>query len=477
MKKNDKRLKKLLGRKDVVFLSFGAMIGWGWVVLAGSWTNSAGSLGAIISFIFGGVLIIFVGLTYSELTSAMPIVGGEQFFAFKALGVKASFICAWAILLGYISVISFEAVALPTVIEYLFPHYKVGFLWSIANSNVYLSWVLIAIIGSILITLINYLGIKVAAFLQTVFAIGIALVGLMLIIGSFINGNIANLKPLFVDGYKGIFAVITITPFMFLGFNVIPQIVEEIDLPKKTIGSLLIFSVLIAAVWYILIIFGVSMSMNPSKIRVSSLVTADAMTALFHGSWAGKLLIMGGICGIFSTWNAFYIGCSRIIYAMAQVGMLPSILGKLHKKYKTPHNAIIFIGIISIFAPLLGRKMLIWLASSGSLGIMIAYSIVAISFVVLRKKDPHMKRPFKVKNGITIGIIAIILSLVFIVSLILPGSPVALLWPFEWVIVLGWALIGFILFLYAKFSYGERNIKKNMDYFLNSKLNKKMNSK
>lgn len=124
---------RVLGRRDVIALAFGAMIGFGWVVLTGTWLREAGSLGAMLAFLLGGVLVLFVGLTYAELVSAMPKAGGEHNYTWRALGGRWAFVASWAIALGYVSVVAFEAVALPTTVQYLFPGYKVGFLWQVAG--------------------------------------------------------------------------------------------------------------------------------------------------------------------------------------------------------------------------------------------------------------------------------------------------------------------------------------------------------
>lgn len=458
MEKTTTEFKRVLRRSDVLFLSFGAMVGWGWVVLVGSWISTAGSIGSILSFVLGGILIIFVGLTYSELTSAIPNTGGEQLFCYRAMGFKASFISAWSILLGYISVISFEAIALPMVSEYIFPSLKFLHLWNVAGSEVYLSWILIAVAGSVLFSILNYLGMQIASFLQNLFTIVIFLVGIILLGGSIINGSFANLKPYFVGNANGVFKVLMITPFMLMGFNVVPQIAGEINLPPKMIGKLLIFSVILAVIWYILIIFAVSSAMNLDQISNSSLVTADAMGILFKGKWASSLLIFGGICGILTTWNAFFMGCSRIIYSMAHEGMIPDLFGKLHSKRKTPYNAIIFIGIITSVTALFGRKMLYYLADAGSLGIMVTYGLVAVSFLILRKKKPTLERPFKAKNGIAVGIVSVIFC-IFFIGLFFPGSPVSLIWPYEWIIIIFWVLLGFLLYLKSTKSKKNKSIE------------------
>ena len=112
------------------------MIGWSWVALTGVWITDAGTLGAIAAFAVGGGALILVGLTYAELASAMPEVGGEHVYSYRALGRTASFVCTWAILLGYVSVVAFEAVALPTVLDYIFPGFSRGYLWTVAGWDV-----------------------------------------------------------------------------------------------------------------------------------------------------------------------------------------------------------------------------------------------------------------------------------------------------------------------------------------------------
>ncbi|PMY01282.1 amino acid permease, partial [Pseudomonas sp. MPR-R5A] len=118
---------------DALVLAFGAMIGWGWVVLSGKWVSDAGVMGAILAFLIGGILVLFVGLTYSELASSMPKVGGEHAYALRGIGPNGSFIASWAIILGYVSVVAFEAVAFPNVIEFIFPNYKVIYMYTITG--------------------------------------------------------------------------------------------------------------------------------------------------------------------------------------------------------------------------------------------------------------------------------------------------------------------------------------------------------
>ena len=462
----DQQLLKLLGNKDVLALAFGAMIGWGWVVTTGIWINEAGSLGAILAFVIGGLMVIFVGLTYAELAAAMPLVGGEFVYTYRAMGRVMSFITTWAIIFGYVSVVAFEAVALPTVFEYLVPNFSQGYLYTIQGWDVTITWAGTGIVGSIIIAYINYRGIKLTSVINMILTLLIIAAGILLITGSSIGGSMENMEPLFTNGFPGLLTVVVMTPFMFVGFDVIPQAAEEINLPKKRIGQLLIFSVILAVVWYGSILFGVSRVMTPSALAATNLVTADAMGKAFGGSqFMANLLVLGGIGGILTSWLGFYVGGSRAIYALAKAGMLPKFLGELHPKYRTPHKAIILIAVMSTMAPLLGRPALVWFVDAGGIGLVVGWSMVALSFVILRKKAPEMKRPFKLPGGTFLGWIATI-SAFGIAILYLPGMPSALILP-EWIIVGVWFLMGFVFYKYSMKKYGiehaEEHLNKEID--------------
>ena len=174
--KENQGLRKILNFSDLLVVAFGAMIGWGWVVSSGTWIQTGGVLGTIVGFAIGGIMIFFVGLVYSELTPAMPKSGGVMGFAQKAFGSLGAYICSWALILSYIGVVCYEAVSLPTILQYLFPNMMTGYLYTIAGFDIYASWLFISVAFSILITVINLVGIKKAALLQKILTIAIGVV-------------------------------------------------------------------------------------------------------------------------------------------------------------------------------------------------------------------------------------------------------------------------------------------------------------
>lgn len=457
---------KVLSAWDVLVIAFGAMIGWGWVVSTGDWIMQGGVLGAMLGFAIGGVMIFFVGLTYAELTSAMPQCGGEHVFSYKAMGPLGSFVCTWMIVLGYVGVVCFEACALPTIVAYIYPDFLAGYLYTVAGFDIYASWLAVAILVSVFITAINIIGTKTAAILQTILTVIIGGVGILLIAASALTGTVSNLEgQLFMgatttDMVKGTLAVAVMTPFYFIGFDVIPQAAEEISVSLQKIGRILILSIVLAVLFYALIIFGVGYVMNNAEISVAmksvgGLVTADAMAVAFGSSIMAKVLIIGGLCGIITSWNSFLIGGSRAMYSMAESYMIPRVFAKLHDKYKTPVNALLLIGLLSIIAPFFGKKMLVWVVDAGNFGCCVAYCMVAISFVILRKKAPDMARPYKVSHYKLVGALAILMSGFMVVMYVVPGSGATLV-PQEWGMVLSWSILGVLFGLYCKAKYGSK---------------------
>ena len=247
------------------------MIGWGWVINSGDWITTAGFAGSIIAMLIGGLMVFFVGLTYAELTSAMPQCGGEHVFSYRAMGPTGSFVCTWMIILGYVATSAFEATALPTVITYLFPDFNQVYLYSIAGKDIYLTTIVLGVGVAILITVINIKGAKTAAILQTVLTAIIAIAGILLVVGSAINGDMGNITGQMWESGAGntlgsVFKVACMTPFLFIGFDVIPQAAEEINVPYKKIGKIMLLSIFLAVAWYLMIIFAVCYIMPQSEI-------------------------------------------------------------------------------------------------------------------------------------------------------------------------------------------------------------------
>lgn len=237
-------------------------------------------------------------------------------------------------------------------------------------------------------------------------------------------------------------------PFLFVGFDVIPQSAEEAKVPPRQVGRLVVISVIMATVWYVGVIFTSALGLAAGELEASHLATADAVFNMFTSQFAANILIAGGLAGILTTWNSLLIGASRMIYSLSRTGMLPRTLSKLHPKYKTPVNALLLLGLVSSVAPFFGTALLDWMVESGSPMIVITYMLVSVSFLILRRREPNMSRPLRIggvgRGGEVIGWFAIVLT-VALLAQYLPGMPAQLGWQ-PWVIFGAWWLAGAVFY-------------------------------
>lgn len=304
--------KKTLSTLDAYAIGFGAMIGFGWVVLVGGWLKNAGTVGSIIAIVTGSVIMTVVALVYAEMVSAMPRAGGEHHYLMRGLGARWSFIGSWGITGGYISIVAFEAVALPRTAAYIWPQIESVHLWTAFGSDVSLVWALVGAVAAVVITWINYIGVKLAGIVQTIVVGALLLVGALLVFGAGTGGSVSNLEPLFTNA-TGLFSVMIVVPFLFVGFDVIPQSAEELNMPPRRMGVMIILSVAAATLWYVMVILTTASSMPQSELAAAKLVTADAMAALFDSQAMATVLLVGGMAGILTSWIALLMGAARLL--------------------------------------------------------------------------------------------------------------------------------------------------------------------
>ena len=192
MEQKKSEFNKVLNAWDVLVIAFGAMIGWGWVVSTGGWIEKGGSARCRNRLRNRRYHDIFRGNDLRGADSSHASVRWRACIQLQGNGSTGSFICTWMIILGYVSVACFEACAFPTIITYLWPGFLKGYLYTVAGFDIYASWLIVAIVVAFLIMMINIIGAKTAAILQTVLTCIIGGAGILLIIASVINGTVDN---------------------------------------------------------------------------------------------------------------------------------------------------------------------------------------------------------------------------------------------------------------------------------------------
>lgn len=443
MEKKRNLLSKVLGRTDIIAIGFGTMVGWSWVMMGPIWVNEAGLIGAIAAFIIGGAIILTIGLTYGELTAALPLAGGEFVFAYRAMGNRAAWIVGWIMSMAYIGVAAWEGIALATAMNYMFTLPQVGLLWEVAGYQVHMSWALVGMLGAVIITLLNFFGVRPAVLFQVMATAAMMIIVLFIFFGGAVFGSVDNIGDMF-GSYEGFSYVFLMVPAMLIGFDVIPQSSEEMNIEPRYIGKMILVCIIVSIIWYILLITGVSLA-APVEIRGSGVIPmADVASYMFNGDIFSVIIIVGGIFGILTSWNGFFIGATRLLFSMGRAGMLPAVFGRLHKKYRTPYVAIFLIGAVCVTAPLLGMNALVWFMDTSTFCALISYILVIISFIMLKKNEPELPRPFNIKGGAKTGIFILAITAVYLGLYINANVNLSGVSP-EFVITAAWMLLGFVM--------------------------------
>lgn len=451
-------LRKAIGSFSFFALAFGSMIGVGWVTAVGSWLTGAGPLGAMIAFIAGGAIMLLVGLCYAEATPMLPLAGGEVAYAYSAFGTAKAFIVGWCLAIGYIAISGFEAISIGKVLGYMLPSLDRGLLYEFVGSPVYAPHLLLAIGCTALITWMHYRGVSFAAAVQRWLLIAFVIVCAVFIVSGFAIGSFENLYPLFPSGdgftdkLSGVLIVVVTVPFWFVGFDIIPQAAEEasVSVKPRRLAVLIVASIAAAAIFYILIVISVAMVVPRAAIAGSPLPAAHAFQAAFGSPVIANAVLIAAVLGLLTSWNGFFLAGSRVVFALGRGRIISKQFGETHPTYGSPHRAVLLTGGLTLLAPLLGRDALLSIVNSGSFFIVVAFLGVSLSVLKLRKSRADLDRPFILRGGSAIPLLAALGSMGMLAAMVVPGSPAALAWPTEILILGVFSICGIVFWVGAR---------------------------
>lgn len=375
-------LKRHLGLFQTTMYGVGLILGAGIYVLIGEAAGIAGNA-VWFSFILGAIIAAFTGLSYAELSSMYPKAAAEYVYVKNAF--KNSFV---AFIVGWL--IIFTAIVSASTVALGFGGYFAGFY----DLPVAISAVLLIIA----LSFVNFYGIRESSWANTIFTI-VEISGLALII--FIGFTFTNTAPVNYfespSGINGVFAAIALIFFAFIGFQNIANIAEETKNPTRVLPRALILSISITAAIYILVSIAAVSVLNWQDLGQSIAPLADV---------AGRALGSGGqvtlsAIALFATTNTVLImlvAGSRIVYGMAQHNSLPSFLGKIHTKTRTPWIAVFVVMAVAVAFASAGN--IVTIANITVFTIIITFSLVNLSLIWLRYKEPNVERPFRVPLNI-----------------------------------------------------------------------------
>lgn len=457
MSNNNGHFKKAMRPIDVWGLALGAIIGWGCFVLPGNaFLPKAGPLGTAAGMLIGALLIVVISLSYGYLIRKFPVSGGEFIYTKEAIGKRNAFVCGWGMILAYWSLIPLNATALALISRYLFPGViQWGLLYQVAGWDVYAGEVILASAFIIIMAIINIRGIKQAAWLQT--AIALTLVGCICLLTFYIMGTCdwSNLAPGFPDGrrwWTGVFSIVAMAPWAFIGFDCIPQSAEEYNFSHKKSTGIMVSAILVAAILYIAVCSLTAAGLEPWQELLAQRSNWPTGYVVRNTVGLVGLVILGiaMFCAVVSGMNAFYISTSRLMYAMAVEGSLPKWFGRISPKFGTPANAIIFTMFASLFAPWFGREILLWIVDMTSVGAAIVFAYTTASAAIIAKRQGH-------RGQVWLGVLGCLISIFFLALLLVPGMPGYLSFQSR-VVLVAWIIIGLLFYLNIRKTYvGKQN--------------------
>ncbi len=375
-------LKRHMGLFHLTMYGVGLTLGAGIYVLIGEAAGFAGN-SMWISFLLGSVVAIFAGLSYAELTALFPKAAAEYTFVKNAF--KNDF---FAFIIGWLTAITSIIVAATVALG--FGGYFTQF--------VELPITFVAIILIIILSIINFIGIKESTWANTIFAI-VTAGGLILII--FLGFAVETVETIDYfetpNGITGIILAFVLIFFAFIGFEDMANVAEEVKKPKKTIPRAIILSVVITGIIYILVSLSVIRILNWEELAASSAPLADVA----HGVLGNNGSITLSLIALFATASTVLITIvagARILYGMSKSNSLPRHLSRIHSKTKTPWIAVIVILATSVGFVFVGDIVII--ANITVFAVVITFAVINLAVIVMRYTEPELERPFRVPINI-----------------------------------------------------------------------------
>ncbi len=454
------KLKPYLSPLNVWALSFGCAVGWGAFVMPGTtFLPIAGPLGTALGMAIGGIIMLIIGYNYHFMMNRYPDAGGTYSYAKKVLGYDHGFLSSWFLILVYIAITWANATALPIIFRnFLGDTFQFGFHYTIAGFDIWLGEALLSLGALWLFGAVCMYGGKLAAWVQTVAAI-ILFGGVLIGIGAVVSSgvDIFAIAPAFPpesgDSFAAVFGIVVLAPWAFVGFESVSQSAEGFTFSIKRTFAIFFCAVVAAALAYTFLTI-LAVSTLPAGCAdwteyIGNLDAYDGLEGLptfhavhfFMGDTGLVILAVTCVCGVVTGLVGNYIAASRLIFALTRDDLLPAWFGKLNKN-RTPMNAVLFIMLLSLPIPFLGRTAIAWIIDVNTIGATIDYTYTSLVTIITARQIG------KELPQIT-GAIGCVVSLIFFLYFMVPNVwTVSAMSTESYLILILWSILGFVFFRY-----------------------------
>ena len=450
-------LRRSLGPLNLTALGIGSIIGTGIFVLTGTAASQNAGPSLVLSMIISAVGCAFAGLCYAEFASMVPVAGSAYTYAYATVGEIFAWIIGWDLILEYALSASTVAVGWSGYFVSLFRDLGIrippefiaprGALVTLADgSSVHGVFNVPAAFVVLLVSALLVIGIKQSAGTNTVLVLIKSLVLVLFVVLAWSYIRRENLTPFIPPneggfghfGWSGVLRGAGVMFFAYIGFDAVSTAAQEAknpqrDMPIGILGSLAICTVIYIAVAIVLL--GI-VSYHKLNVADPLAVGIDA-TGL---RWFSPVIKVSALFGLFSTMLVQLLAQTRIFYSMSRDGLLPTFFGVVHPRFRTPYLSTMFTGVIIAFAA--GLLPIDLLGQLVSIGTLLAFVLVCIGVVMLRRTAPELERPFRTPLVPTVPILGAVICLAQMV-----GLPIQ-----TWYRLLIWLVTGLVIY----FAYSRR---------------------
>jgi len=452
-------LKRSLTATNLVALGIGAIVGTGIFVITGQAAAQYAGPALTISFVISALGCIFAGFCYAEFAAMIPVSGSVYSYSYATIGEFLAWFIGWDLILEYLFACSTVAVGWSGYMQSLLNSWGIHLSQNLSQSTLVHTAEGWALTGSlinfpamcivVLVTALLLCGVRQSAWINSVIVI-IKVSVILLFIGfglSYIDtGNWVPYIPENTGeyghfGWSGIMRGAAVVFFAYLGFDALSTAAQETKNPQRDMPKGILISLGICALLYVAVTAVLTGIVKYDQLNVDAPIAVAIDSVGERLAWMSPLIKLGAIAGISSVILVMMMGQSRIYFAISRDGLLPPVFSKVNAKRGVPQNAIIISGIAT--GAIAGVFPLNVLGELVSIGTLMAFTIVCVSVMVLRKTHPELKRPFKVPFVWLIPSLGALFCLVQMVSL--PWT--------AWERLILWMLAGIVIY----FVYGKRH--------------------
>ncbi len=427
---------------DYFSLGFGSMVGVGWLVVMDDWLARGGPLGAVLGFAIGGALLLPIGYVYGELVKAMPDASGEVAYTATVFSKPVSFATGWMMLLAYLIVCPWEAVAVGKIAAYIFPGLDRWELYRVASQPVFLPRMLLGLALLLLLAAVNYRGIRLSATFQNWTTFSVLALFAVLVAFAGARGTPGNFLPQFSHApWVSVLLVMQIVPYFMTGFESVGKCAEESHPEFRSRGFFLaiVLAIVVGAVFYVLAVAAVGFVSPWPALIGQKFSTAVAFERAFGARWIVNLLLFTALLSLFKVFNGNFVASSRLLFALGRRGLVEQRLGRVHSVNRTPATAIVWITIATVVGLLLGDAILIPITEVGSVASALGWLAACAAYLWMR--------PTVGKS--VIAVLGILAALAMALMKFIPAVP-GHFTQAEYISLGIWASLGLLLHIAAK---------------------------